>query len=74
MEKQYKAQKQLKLMAEKEKTQIQRKEFGEVHKKKIESAQEEINHMQKSINELKKDYLSNRYRNAMSSANISCFP
>lgn len=56
MEKQYKAQKQLKLMAEKEKTQIQRKEFGEVHKKKMESAQEEINHMQKSINELKKDY------------------
>ena len=35
MEKQYKAQKQLKLMAEKEKTQIQRKDFGEVHKKKM---------------------------------------
>ena len=56
MAKQYKAQEQLKLMTEKEKTQIKRKEFGETHKKKIESAKEEINHIQKSINELKKDY------------------
>lgn len=42
MEKQYKEQERLKLLTEEEKTQIIRKEFGEVHKQKKDAAEAEL--------------------------------